>query len=80
MLRSGVRLLVKRGTNAVVQGARTSPVFVRAAAAREMSTAGDVYARTGLDPNIFKDRTVVIFKPPASPTQCGPSRAHWKIQ
>jgi len=46
-----------------------------------MRSAGDVYARTGLDPSIFKGRKAVIYKPPKTPTQNGKHNGQdWKIQ
>jgi hypothetical protein len=84
MLRSGARLLGRTATRAAVaapHGAVRVGVFARAAGVRVMSGAGDVYARTGLDPNIFKGRKVIIFQPPAGVTQSGQQkRAEWKVQ
>jgi hypothetical protein len=81
MLRSGVGGLAQAAKRAAVASG-TAPVtaIVRGLSGNGAS-AGDVYARTGLDPGLFKGRKAVIYKPPKTATQNGKHNGQdWKIQ
>lgn len=66
---------------AAAHGAAPVQALVFMPGVRGMRSAGDVYARTGLDPSIFKGRKAVIYKPPKTPTQNGKHNGQdWKIQ
>lgn len=77
MLKAGARQL-----QAAMRPRGHTAVLVRAAGVRASSTSeADIYARTGLDPSIFKGRKVVIFKPPPASTQNGKHIGkEWKLQ
>ena len=82
MLRAGVRGLAQGAKRAAAaHGAAPVQALVFMPGVRGMRSAGDVYARTGLDPSIFKGRKAVIYKPPKTPTQNGKHNGQdWKIQ
>ena len=78
MLKAGARQL-----QAAMRPRGHTAVLVRAAGVRAASSTSeaDIYARTGLDPSIFKGRKVVIFKPPPASTQNGKHIGkEWKLQ
>jgi hypothetical protein len=81
MLRSGVGGLAQAAKRAVVaRGTAPVPAIVRGLS-RTGASDGDVYARTGLDPGLFKGRKAVIYKPPKTATQNGKHNGqNWKIQ
>lgn len=77
--------MLKAGARQLLAGWRPrghTAALVRAAGLRAISTSeADIYARTGLDPSIFKGRKVVIFKPPPASTQNGKHIGkEWKLQ
>lgn len=54
--------------------------FSTTAAVKVGSTDGDIFARTGLNPEIYTSRKVVIFKPPPSAISSGPySTSKWHL-
>ena len=81
MLRAGVGGLAQAAKRAAVaRGTAPVPAIVRGLS-RTGASAGDVYARTGLDPGLFKGRKAVIYKPPKTATQNGKHNGqNWKIQ
>ena len=48
-----------------------STTAVAKAAGDKIANAGDIHARTGLDPSLYTNRSVVIFKPCQNPVQSG---------
>ena len=65
---------------APVAGKSFSTTAAAKAAGDKFASAGDIAARTGLDPTLYTNRTVRIFKPARSPTQSGPhSGLKWEL-
>lgn len=81
MLRSVVVGLGQAGKRAAVaRGTVPVPAIMRGLS-RTGASDGDIYARTGLDPGLFKGRKAVIYKPPKTATQNGKHNGQsWKIQ
>jgi len=83
-LRSAARAVACTSSRAAaVHGAAPVLNFAHAAGVRSAaSNVNTIYARTGLDPSLFKGRKVVIYKPPTSPTQNGKhtGSSQWKLQ
>jgi len=87
MLRSGARIASRatwraaavNGSVPVLSSARAAGV--RSASSEVNNNVNTIYARTGLDPNYFRGRKVVIYKPPTGSTQNGKhSGSQWKLQ